>query len=486
MGVTILAIIVIYVSVLFLISYFTSKGNTDNDAFFLGKRKSPWFIVAFGMIGSSISGVTFVSVPGMVRSQDMTYMQMVLGFFLGYSLIAFILLPLYYKLNLTTIYGYLKQRFGNVTYKTGASFFLLSKTIGAAARLYLVILILYSLIFSQWNIPFEVVTLGTVVLIWLYTFRSGIKTIIWTDTLQTCCLVAALISIIWQLAGYLDLDLLKAIQVISNDEHSRIFVFDDWISKQNFWKQFLSGILIAIVMNGLDQDMMQKSLSCKNLKDAKKNMLTFGFIYIPVNLLFLSLGILILIYASKFAIPLPEKSDEILPLIATEHLGIPVLIFFTIGIVAAAFSSVDSAMTALTTSFCVDLLNIQKEDAVKAVSIRRRVHVLISLFILTVVLIIKAADQSSIINTIYKLASYTYGPLLGLFFFGLFTKINIKDKFVPAICVLALVLSFCLEIFLQKEIGYNVGNEILLFNGLLTVAGLLLLRKTKKLGLPVS
>ena len=480
MGSTILLIIAIYFALLIGISYIVGRKNTDNNAFFLGNKKSPWFVVAFGMIGSSISGVTFVSVPGMVRGLDMTYMQMVFGFLFGYITIAYVLLPLYYKLNLTTIYGYLEKRFGKVSYKTGSSFFILSKTIGAAARLYLVTLILHKLVFEQWNIPFIVVASGIILLIWIYTFRSGIKTIIWTDTLQTACLIAALILIIWQVVDRLDFNFSETVQAVTQSEHSRIFVFDDWVSKQNFFKQFLSGVLIAIVMNGLDQDVMQKSLSCKNLKDAQKNMVSFGILYIPINYLFLALGILLLIFAAQFNIVLPENADEILPMLAANHLGFAVLTFFCIGIIAAAFSSADSALTALTTTVCVDLLDIKKEDALKAVKIRRRIHILISVLFLFVILIINAVNEDSILSTIYKVASYTYGPLLGLFCFGLFSKINIKDKFVPIICILAPILCFCLEVTLKQTLDYSVGNEILLCNGLITVLGLLLISNKKK------
>ncbi|MCD7898531.1 MAG: sodium:solute symporter [Bacteroides sp.] len=475
MGTTILIILAAYFGLLIIISFFISRRNSDNQAFFLGNKKSPWYVVAFGMIGSSISGVSFVSVPGMVRGQDMTYMQMVLGFFVGYAIIAFVLLPLYYRLNLTTIYGYLEKRFGLRSYQTGASFFILSKTIGAAARLFLVVLILHSLVFAQWKIPFYLVALGVILLIWFYTNRSGIKTIIWTDTLQTFCLIAGLVVIIWQVISRLEVSPAEAIQLVANNEHSRIFVFDDWISKHNFFKQFLNGILIAIVMNGLDQDMMQKSLTCKNLKDAQKNLVTFGTLYIPFNLLFLSLGVLLLIFASQFSIPLPEKSDEILPLLASQYLGFSALLFFSIGIIAAAFSSADSALTSITTSICVDLLNIKKVAEEKAIKLRQKVHILVCVAFFFVILLIEYFSQDGILNTIYKIASYTYGPLLGLFFFGLFTKIRPRDKFVPIICISAPFICFGIERLMNKLFNYPVGNEILLANGLITIGGLLLI-----------
>ncbi len=477
MGTSILIIIALYFAVLLLISHFVSKKHNDNDAFFLGNRKSPWFVVAIAMVGTSISGVTFVSVPGMVGKFDMTYMQMVFGFFFGYLVVAYILLPLYYKLNLTTIYGYLEQRFGFYSYKTGASFFILSKIIGAAARLYLVAMILQTLVFDQWNVPFYITVAAIILLIWAYTFRSGIKTIIWTDTLQTSCLILGVILIIWQLASKMDLDFPQLINTISESEHSRIFVFDDWASKQNFFKQFFSGVFITIVMTGLDQDMMQKNLTCKNLKDAQKNMVTYGFAFTPINFLFLSLGILLLLFASQANITLPEHSDQILPMLATEYLGLPVLIFFTIGIIAAAFSSADSALTALTTSVCIDILNIDKENEKKAKQIRKKVHIGVSIAFLIVILIINYIQQENILDTIYKVASYTYGPLLGLFFFGLFSKINIRDKYVPIVCVLAPIISYIFEWVLFSLYNYNVGYEILLLNGVLTALGLFLLRQ---------
>ncbi|WP_029906000.1 sodium:solute symporter [Prevotella sp. 10(H)] len=479
MGTSILIIIAAYFATLLLISYFAGKKHTDNEAFFLGNRQSPWFVVAIAMVGTSISGVTFVSVPGMVGKFDMTYMQMVFGFFFGYLTVAYLLLPLYYKLNLTTIYGYLDKRFGLYSYKTGASFFILSKIIGAAARLYLVAMILQTLVFDQWGIPFYVTVTGIILLIWGYTFRSGIKTIIWTDTLQTSCLILGVILIIWQVATKMDMNLPQMIDAISTSEHSRIFVFDNWASRQNFFKQFLSGVFITIVMTGLDQDMMQKNLTCKSLKDAQKNMVTYGFAFAPINFLFLSLGVLLFIFMAQMNIAIPENSDQILPILATEYLGLPVLIFFTIGIIAAAFSSADSALTALTTSVCVDILDIKKEDAVTAKKTRKKVHILVSVAFLLVILAINYIQQDNILDTIYKVASYTYGPLLGLFFFGLFTKISIRDKFVPVVCILAPILSYLLEYALFSIYEYKVGYEILLFNGLLTAFGLFLLYKRK-------
>lgn len=470
MSIYILLIIAIYFGIILLISHVVSRKSSDNDAFFLGNRKSPWYIVAIGMLGDSISGVTFVAVPGMVGTFDMTYMQMVLGFFPGYLIVAFVLLPLYYKLNLTSIYGYLEKRFGICSYKTGASFFILSRIIGSASKLYLVALILQVLVFDQWHIPFWATVMGIIILIWAYTFRSGMKTIVWTDALQTICLLAALGLIIWQVSSRLDFNFSDAVSAITQSEHSRIFEFD-WVSRQNFFKQFLSGILIVIVMTGLDQNMMQKNLTCRNIKDAQKNMVTYGFGFIPMNYIFLALGILLLLFASKFNIELPEKSDEILPMLASEYLGLPVLIFFTIGIVAASFSNADSALTSLTTSVCVDLLNVKKDNS-KAKKTRFKVHALVSLIFLITILLINHIGQSNILDTIYKAASYTYGPLLGMFFFGLFTKLQLRDRWVPIICILAPILSFVLESWLMRMFSYRVGYEILLINGLFTIIGL--------------
>lgn len=468
----ILVVIALYFGLLMLISYLTSRKSSDNDAFFLGNRKSPWYVVAFGMVGASLSGVTFVSVPGMVRNLDMTYMQMVLGFFVGYVIIAYVLLPLYYKLNLTTIYGYLEQRFGTKSYKTGAWFFLISKTIGAAVRLFLVALILQRLVFDAWNVPFVVTVIGIIVLIWVYTAKSGIKTIVWTDTLQTFILIAALVLILWEVMTNMGLDFRETVQVIKDNGHSRIFVFDDWHSTQNFFKQFFSGIFITMVMTGLDQDMMQKNLSCKNLKDAQKNMIAYGMAFTPVNLLFLGLGALLLVFAGQHQIALPAVSDEILPMIASQYFGTIVLGLFTIGIVAAAFSSADSALAALTTSFCVDILGVEKKEMSNVVRTRRWVHLGISAMFVNIILIIKAIGSDSIIHAIYKIASYTYGPLLGLYFFGLYTKVKPIDKYVPYVAILAPVLCFVIEITLKKTVNYTVGYELLLLNALITGIGL--------------
>ena len=434
----ILFIIVAYFGILLLIAWITGRKSSSNEAFFLGNRKSPWYIVSIGMVGTSLSGVTFVSVPGMVRSIDMTYMQTVLGFFFGYILIAKVLLPLYYKLQLTSIYSYLDDRIGQHSYKTGASFFLLSKIVGAAARLYLVVLILQHYVFAYWNISFAVTVVISIFLVWLYTYRGGIM-----------------------------------VQTLQASQHFRIFEFGDWHSTQHFMKQFFSGIFITIVMTGLDQDMMQKNLSCKSLKDAQKNMYTYGFAFTPVNFLFLSLGVLLLTLASQQQIELPALNDDILPMFCTSGiLGHSILIFFTIGIIAAAFSSADSALTALTTSFCIDILGVEKEKAQSAKRTRLVVHLMISILFAIIILAFKAINNRSVIDAIYMIASYTYGPLLGLFVFGLFTKKHPRDKFVPYICIVSPLPCFLTDYLVKQHTGYAFGYEMLMLNGAITFGGL--------------
>lgn len=473
---SILIIMVAYLAIIMLISYLSGRKGSDNDTFFLANRSTPWYVVAIGMLGDSISGVTFVSVPGMVRDFDMTYMQLVMGFFVGYIVVAYVLLPLYYRLRLVSIYTYLKGRFGMHSYKTGASFFLLSKMVGASAKLYLVVLILQSLVFEQLGVPFAVTVVGLVFVIWLYTFRGGMGTIIWTDVLQTVSLLLALGLIIWQVASQMGLGVKDVVDAVQQSSHSRIFVFDDWHSRQNFFKQFFSGVFIVIVMTGLDQNMMQKNLTCRNLKEAQKNMLTYGFGFIPMNFLFLALGILLLMFASRSGIALPAASDNILPLLASEYLGTPVLLCFTVGVVAASFSNADSALTSLTTSFCVDILGMKQGSGQQTKRLRTIVHTAVCVVFVLVILFINGMQQTNVLNTIYVAVSYTYGPLLGLFAFGLFCKRAVRDRLVPYVCVLAPVLSYLLEWTLKTAFQYQVGYEILLFNGAVTFAGLWLIR----------
>ena len=420
------------------------------------------------MVGASISGITFVSVPGMVMKTDMTYLQMCMGFILGYFVIAFVLLPVYYRLNLTTIYTYLKQRLGIRSYKTGASFFLVSKMTGAAVRFYVVCIILQKFVLDGVGIPFPVTVVAMVALIWLYTRRSGIKTLVWTDTFQTFCMFAALILIIYNVINALGMSVGEAASAIVSDSHSRVFVFDNWVSKQNFWKQFLSGVFVAVVMTGLDQDMMQKNLTCKSLRDAQKDMCTYGFAFVPANLLFLALGILLMMLAGKTGVALPAQGDDLLPMFAaTGRLGDTVVVLFTIGVVAAAFSSADSALTALTTSFCVDIVGRQDDE-----QLRRRAHIGIAVVFILFILAFRAVNSTSVIDAIYILCSYTYGPLLGLFAFGLLTHRKPNDRWVPYICIASPIVCYILDVTVSVATGYKFGYELLMLNGLLTFAGL--------------
>ncbi|MBF1563081.1 MAG: sodium:solute symporter [Prevotella salivae] len=430
-------------------------------------------MVAFGMIGASISGITFVSVPGMAVKTDMTYLQMCFGFIFGYLIVAFVLLPVYYRLNLTTIYTYLQTRLGRRAYKTGSSFFLLSKLIGAAVRFYVVCIILQRFVLDQLGIPFLVTVVFMVGLIWLYTRKGGIKTLVWTDSFQTLCMFLALILIIFHVMTALHLNLNQAVTAIANDSHSRVFIWQDWTSKQNFWKMFLSGIFIVIVMTGLDQDMMQKNLTCKSLREAQKDMCSYGLAFVPANLLFLSLGILLMMLSHREGIAIPCATDDLLPMFAaTGSLGSLVIVLFTIGIVAASFSSADSAMTALTTTWCVDIME-KKDDE----RLRKRTHLGFALLFVVFILAFKALNSTSVIDAIYIICSYTYGPLLGLFAFGLVTRWQVKDRYVPYIAIISPVICFAIETITRQTTGYEFGYELLMVNGLLTFVGLYLCRK---------
>lgn len=450
-----------------LVSRLTSR-RSDNDAFYRGNRHSPWYVVAFGMIGASISGITFVSVPGMVANADMTYMQTCLGFILGYFAVAFILLPVYYKHNLTTIYSFLQKRLGNRSYRTGATFFLLSKMTGAAARFYVVCFILHRFVFADMRVPFALTAVAMVALIWLYTRRSGIKTLVWTDSLQTLCMFAALVLIIYNVVDDMGMSVGEAVRAIVADSHSRMFVFDDWMSRQNFWKQFLSGIFIVIVMTGLDQDMMQKNLTCKSLADAKKDMCTYGFAFVPANLLFLALGVLLMMMLGRYGMQMPAKGDDLLPMFAASGmLGNGVVVLFTIGIVAASFSSADSALTAMTTSFCVDMCGKPDDER-----LRKRVHVCMAVVFILCVLLFELVNSQSVLDAIYTLCGYTYGPLLGLFAYALITKWGVNDRAVPAIAVASPVICFAADWLTSHYTSYRFGYELLMLNGLLTFIGL--------------
>ena len=464
----ILITVAVYFATLMLFSRLTARRNANNDTFFRANRRSPWYMVAFGMVGASISGITFVSVPGMVMRSDMTYIQTCLGFILGYFAIAFILLPVYYRLNLTTIYSYLKERLGVRSYKSGAWFFLVSKMTGAAVRFYVVCIILQRFVFDAIGIPFAATVVVMTALIWLYTRRGGIKTLVWTDTFQTTCMFAALLLIIYNVTSRLGMTPAEAIKAVAADAHSRMFVWDDFVSTQNFWKQLLSGAFIAIVMTGLDQDMMQKNLTCKSLREAQKDVCTYGFAFVPANLLFMSLGVLLMLLAQKEGVAIPESGDELLPMFAaTGALGTAVTVFFTIGIVAASFSSADSALTALTTSFCVDICSRPDDER-----LRRRAHVGIAVVFVGFILLFKVLNSTSVIDAIYVLCSYTYGPLLGLFAFGLLTRRTVGDHLVPYICIASPLLCYALDMVAQHVWGYRFGYELLMINGALTFAGL--------------
>ena len=460
--------VLLYFAALMLFSRITARHGDNNQTFFRANRRSPWYMVAFGMVGASISGITFVSVPGMTMFTGMTYVQMCIGFILGYFAVAFVLLPVYYKLNLTTIYTYLKERLGMRSYKTGAWFFLISKMTGAAVRFYVVCIILQRFVLDAIGVPFALTVVAMVALIWLYTRRGGIKTLVWTDTFQTTCMFAALILIIYNVMGQLGMSTTDAVKAIATDEHSRMFVMDDWISKQNFWKQFLSGAFVVIVMTGLDQDMMQKNLTCRTLREAQKDMCTYGFAFVPANILFMALGVLLMQLAQKDGIALPASGDELLPMFAaTGRLGSTVVVLFTIGIVAASFSSADSALTALTTSYCVDIRQREGDE-----QLRRRAHIGIAVVFGLFILLFKTLNSTSVIDAIYILCSYTYGPLLGLFAFGLFTRRKPCDKLVPYIAVASPIVCFALENTAMQCWGYKFGYELLMINGLLTFMGL--------------
>ena len=470
---TILLIVIGYFAVLFGISHLTSR-KANNNMFYRANRKAPWYMVAFGMIGASISGVTFVSVPGMVLTSQMTYLQMCLGFIVGYLVIAFVLLPLYYRLQLTSIYTYLGQRLGNRSYQTGAWFFLLSKMVGASVRFYVVCIILQQFVFELAGIPFIINVVGMVLLIWLYTRRGGIGTLVFTDTFQTTCLFTALVLIILEAIGQLHLSVGEAVNTIANSEMSRIFVFDDWVSPHNFWKQFLSGAFIAIVMTGLDQDMMQKNLTCKTLRDAQKDMCTYGVAFVPANLLFLALGILLTMNLGT-----KLKGDELLPTFvqgtSTIHYSLFTIHLFVLGIVAASFSSADSALTSLTTSYCVDIRRQPDNEL-----LRKRMHVVMCGIFVLFILLFRAVNSTSLIDAVYILASYTYGPLLGLFTFGLFTKKWPNDRLVPYICIASPLICYALDIATQHIWNYRFGYELLMLNGLLTFVGLWLTAEKKQ------
>ena len=471
----IILLIVAYFSVLILISYLTGK-SADNKTFFKANNSSPWYLVAFGMIGASLSGVTFISVPGWVEGQNMSYFQMVLGYVVGYAVIGLVLLPLYYRLNLTSIYTYLEDRFGKYSYKTGASFFLLSRTIGAAFRLFLVANVLQIILFDAYGIPFWITVSITILLIWLYTFKGGIKTIVWTDTLQTLFMLIAVGVCIYTISD--EMEISNIFSYVADNELSKTFFFDDVNAGNYFWKRFLAGAFVAIVMTGLDQDMMQKNLTCRNLKDAQKNMFWFTIVLVIVNFFFLALGVLLTDYAQQNGID--AHKDQLFPIIATKgNLGLATAIFFLLGLIAAAYSSADSALTSLTTSFSIDILEIdKKKDKNEQEKTRKKIHILFSFILIATILVFKyfIADES-VIAKIFTFANYTYGPLLGLYAFGLFTKLKVKDKMVPFICLASPFLTFSVNYLALECIGFDFGFSLLILNGLLTFIGLYLFKR---------
>ena len=471
----VLAILVAYFLVLYAIAYFTGK-NATNATFFLGNRKSPWFLVAFGMIGASLSGVTFISVPGWVGDSQFSYMQLVLGYLVGYFVIGNVLMPLYYKLKLTSIYSYLGERFGHRSYKTGAVYFLISRTIGSAFRIFLSASVLQIVLFGHFGIPFWATVAIVVALIYLFTVNGGIRTVIFTDTLQTSFLLAALVSCIIILAGKLDLSFIQTIKTIYHSNYSNMFFFDSWADKKHFVRQFFSGAFIAIVMTGLDQDLMQKNLSCKNLKDAKKNMFWFSLTLVPVNLLFLSLGAILYTFCAKTGFPLPAHSDALFPTIASQPFmpGL-FLVIFVLGLVSATYSGADSALTALTTSFTLDILDAGKKESDELMRIRKRVHLVIALILVALILVFKAINNQSVISAVFTAAGYTYGPLLGLFAFALITKWQVKDRWVPYVASAAPIICLILNFSFPGVFGF----EMLMINGLLTFIGLYLIRMKK-------
>lgn len=473
-----------YFAFLIGISYFTTSKNDSNEAFFTGNRQSPWYIVAFGMIGTSLSGVTFISVPGWVATSQFSYMQMVLGYLLGYLVIGLMLMPLYYKMNLVSIYSYLESRFGFKAYKTGAWFFLISRVLGASFRLYLVAMVFQLAIFKplEWEVPFFVTVLLTIILIWLYTFKGGIKTIVYTDTLQTLFMLTAVGVTLYVVGNALRLeDGASILKTISNHEYSQIFFFDDWKSGKFFWKQFLAGTFIAIAMTGLDQDMMQKNLTCRNVQDAQKNMFWFSTSLVLVNLLFLTLGVVLYIFISQQGIPMPEKADYLYPMLAVGgYLGPIVGMLFILGLIAAAYSSADSALTALTTSFCVDILGIERKKFKNPAVTRKMVHLGMSLVLLLVITGFQMINDESVIKSLFIAAGYTYGPLLGMFAFGILSKRTSNDRWIPLICVVSPLFCYVLKDISLSIFDYTFGFELLILNALVTMLGLLLVSTSDK------
>jgi len=474
--VLIIGCVAVYSVLLFAVTWFTSR-KAGNAGFFIGNRASRWYVVAYGMVGASLSGITFMSVPGWVGSTQFSYLLFVAGNFAGYLVIAYVLMPMYYKLNLTSIYGYLEKRFGFWSYKTGAFFFIISRIIGASFRMFLVINVLQTFVFDSMGIPFIFTVSLFILLILLYTYEGGIKTIIWTDALQTTfMLLAVFISITLVLKG-LHIPLAEGIRNVRASNYSQV-IFTDWHDKRFFIKQFLSGAFICIAMTGLDQEMMQKNLSCRNIGEAKKNMFSFSIVMVSVNLLFLFLGALLYLYSIEKGIQLPSKSDDLFPFLVLNHFGKLAGIVFVIGLISAAYPSADGALTSLTTSACIDFLGFQKrEDEPEKKKLRHKVHLFFAFILLTVVVLFRSAHDTAIIGKLFTVAGYTYGPLLGLFAFGLITKRNVNDKFVPFICLASPILCYFVNEYSETLLnGYHFGFELLVLNGLITFTGLALLK----------
>lgn len=473
--IVLLTFLIVYFAILLGVAYFTSRKTADNSTFFVANRNAKWYMVAFGMIGTALSGVTFISVPGAVGVSNFSYLQFVIGNALGFIVIVYVLLPLYYRMNLTSIYTYLEERLGKKSYKTGAMIFLISRTIGSAFRLYLVAIILQRYIFDAWNVPFAVTISLCLLLIWLYTNKGGLKTIIITDLLQTFFLVLAVILSIYFMAQGLDLSIGEAMEQVKESTYSTIFVWEDLLgAKNHFWKHIIGGAFVTIAMTGLDQDLMQKNLSMGTIKEAQKNMLTFTGVFLVINFFFLAVGALLYIYAAKNNIDIAGLAtpDYLYPEIALNHLTIVPGIVFMMGLTAATFATTDSALTALTTSYCVDFLDFNKKENPndpKLVKTRNIVHLAFSVIMLLVILFFKVVNNDSVVNAIFTAASYTYGPLLGLFSYGILTKRAVNDNLVPYICVLSPIILFLLvNFYIDPHTAYNVGFELIVYNGLLT------------------
>ncbi len=472
--------IIAYFALLLLISYFASR-KSDNATFFSGNRKNPWILVSIATIGAAISGVTFISVPGMVETKGYSYLQMCLGFIVGYFLIAFVLVPMFYKRNLVSIYGYLGERFGVATYRSGAWFFFVSKMLGASVRFLVVCSTLQILVFDPLNIPFVLNVVATIALIWLYTAQGGVKSVIWTDVLKSCCLVLSVVLCIYFIAQGMGFSIGEMVSAVAGDSTSQIFFFDDPKEGTYFWKQFLAGVFMVIATTGLDQDMMQRNLACKDSKESQKNMIVSSIVQFFVIALFLILGTLLVMYMNKTGIAMPEKSDDIFGLVA-QSAGMPVivLILFVLGLISAAYSAAGSALTSLTTSFTVDILDGQKKyNDAKLTRVRKMVHITMSVLMGLVIIVFYYASNQDAISAVYTLASYTYGPILGLFVFGMFIKLQVHDKWVPVVCVLAPALSWVVQWQLKEQFNYTTSFELLIINAVLTIIGLAMLSKGK-------